>query len=1103
MENERKMRKHEKDSSLRRLFFLFTLHSQLKSIHKSIMSIEEKIHNYVQNQKRLLELELRSEEDEVENQDDEERAGHILRNVRMDSISVGLVGKTVIHFVNGDLKSPILPAHRLSVGDEVEIIMKHGSESENKTRKSPSGAVICQVSDTTITLTMFDDTNSDDITFDGLVCLVPRSSVEVHKKLVKGLDELQKSGIDHVYCGKVIETIFHPPQDRQTADLSIHLEPFNKNLDESQTEAIKFSLFGAQPVTLIHGPPGTGKTTTVVELIKQAVEIQNFRVLVTAPSNQAVDNILEKLVIHCDANVRKKLRAVRLGHPARINPSILKYSLESLVRNSDGTEIVNDIRQELKSFLNLTSSPKTRGMERRAAYREIKTLRKEIREREEKVISSILGNAQIVLATNVGAATSMLDKYGKLPFDLVIVDEAAQALEASCWIPAMRGKRLILAGDHCQLPPTIKCKRSDVVKELSRTMFERVMEENKFASRMLQIQYRMHEDISNWSSMAMYDGRLQSHNSVRARKLSHLPSINNNDVEPDSILSITRDATLLLIDTAGADLFESVNAAGSRYNEGEASIVAKHVDNLIALGIKVEDIAVISPYNGQIEILKLLLLNKYPKLEIRSVDGFQGGEREAVVLSLVRSSDRGGKDGVGFLRDNRRLNVAVTRAKRQCAVICDIETVSQDNFLKGFVNWIEDHGEYLSAMDYSDYQEEKVHTVADIQLEHINCGVKLQTDTTVPEFQAEVNGSDLSSGKVPMEPTYDDAITQEKELDDQLSFFAEVADDENEILQLHVSRSETLLQYLRSLCGKLSLKPTLVRENEDIALFSFSKCLVQSTYFEKIKADLLLFANSAEIDEYYDFLMTPDINIFELKAICKELKLKYESHPGKFIVQIDRGDDASPSLLEDTVRSINKLSEDDGFTQYSEIDVSDDGSQAMASETPVEQSSGSIAEDDTTTEEIEINPIGDLKKLDATREGTNFQLNDLLGSLARERKSRINSSQKQERPSKIKQISTSKGKNQGKKLINKAANDEDLHDLDDMAFLDSQINKLMNSHGRKIEGKGKNFRTIINGNLLPKPRTEETKARDPRKADALARKLKEAKIARSAKTKKK
>ena len=130
-------------------------------------------------------------------------------------------------------------------------------------------------------------------------------------------------------------------------------------------------------------------------------------------------------------------------------------------------------------------------------------------------------------------------------------------------------------------------------------------------------------------------------------------------------------------------------------------------------------------------------------------------------------------------------------------------------------------------------------------------------------------------------------------------------------------------------------------------------------------------------------------------------------------------------------------------------------------------------------------------------------MNDLLGSLARERKSRINSSQKQERPSKIKQISTSKGKNQGKKLINKAANDEDLHDLDDMAFLDSQINKLMNSHGRKIEGKGKNFRTIINGNLLPKPRTEETKARDHRKADALARKLKEAKIARSAKTKKK
>ena len=1062
------------------------------------MSTEEKIHNYVTKQKRLLELELRSEEDESADQDDEERAGHILRNLRMDNISVGLVGKTVVHFVNGDPNSPILPAHRLSVGDEVEIVQRY-KESEDKKGKSQSGAVICQVTDTTISLTMFDDSNSDDTTFDGLVCLVPRSSVEVHMKLVKGLHELQNSGIDHEYCGKVIETIFEPPQECHTPDISVQFEPFNKYLDTSQIEAIRFSLFGAQPIHIIHGPPGTGKTTTVVELIQQAVEKEKLRVLVTAPSNQAVDNILEKLVMNCDPHSKKKLRAVRLGHPARINPSILNYSLEYLVRNSDGTEIVNDIRQELKSFLDITSSSKTRGMERRAAYREIKSLRKEIREREEKVISSILGNAQIVLATNVGAASSMLDRYGKLPFDIVIIDEAAQALEASCWIPTMRGKRLILAGDHCQLPPTIKCKRQDVIKELSRTMFERVMEENKFASRMLQIQYRMHQDISNWSSMAMYSGRLESHHSVKARKLSHLPSINNNYIESDSVLSITRDATLLLVDTAGSDLFESVNAAGSRYNEGEASIVVKHVENLITLGVKVEDIAVISPYNGQIEILKSLLLKNHPKLEIRSVDGFQGGEREAVVLSLVRSSERSGKDGVGFLRDNRRLNVAVTRAKRQCAVICDSDTVSQDKFLKDFVNWIEDHGEYLSAIDYSDCQEEKVLTAADLQMEHLYERKECISDSG---RQAEATCSDLSTDEVLTKATHD-VITEVTELEDQLSFFAEVTDDENEILQLHLSRSELLLRCMDSLCKNLSLKSNLVSGNTETGLFSFSKYPVlsrnieSSSNFDKIKTDLNAFAKSAEVDEYYDFTMTSDINIFELKALCKQLKLKYESVPGKFIVRIDKEADASPSILGDTFTPEHNMSDDHEL--YSGSDINSEELQMMKSETP-EKSACPIAAKGTTVKQVETNPIDDKKKLDITSGETNFQMNDLLGSLARERNSRINATQQQPLSSKTK--SKSKGKNKGKRPTTKAAKNEEPDDFDDMAFLDSQIDKVMNSHGRTIEGKGKNFRTIINGNLLPKSKAKETKTRDPRQANALARKLKEAKIARSAKQKK-
>ncbi len=494
-----------------------------------------------------------------------------------------------------------------------------------------------------------------------------------------------------------------------------------------------------------------GKTTTVAELIHQAVHVHKMRVLVTAPSNVAIDNVLERLVSSKHSSTtatsssattstattsttfknkkqnRKQsnafattsssrttidesnIRAVRIGHPARIQTSILRYSLEALVQNSDGTEIVSDIRSELQSYLRITSNPKSKGFDKRSAYREMKVLRKEIRQREEKVVHSLIANAQVVLATNVGAASFILDKYEKSPmskpFDLVIIDEAAQALEVSCWIPILRGKRVVLAGDHCQLPPTIKSSNQEVQKGLSQTMFERVMKYSN-VSRMLQIQYRMHQDIANWASAAMYHGKLLSHESVKARKLHHLSHISREEYADRSdggdvtLASMTRDATLLLIDTAGCEMFESVNASGSRYNEGEASIVEQHVKNLIQIGLKQEEIAIITPYNGQVEILKNLLLPDFPKLEVRSVDGFQGGEREAVVLSLVRSSDRNGADGVGFLRDKRRLNVAITRAKRQCTVICDSDTVTQNKFLKNLVDWMESKGEVFSAMEY-------------------------------------------------------------------------------------------------------------------------------------------------------------------------------------------------------------------------------------------------------------------------------------------------------------------------------------------------------------------------------------------------------------------
>jgi ATP-dependent RNA/DNA helicase IGHMBP2 len=266
------------------------------------------------------------------------------------------------------------------------------------------------------------------------------------------------------------------------------------------------------------------------------------------------------------------------------------------VQNADGTKIVSDVRDELQSFLRILSNSKSRGADKRLAYREVKALRKEVKTREQKVVKNLVSEAQVILATNVGAANSMLKDA---EFDLVVIDEAAQALEASCWIPILHGKRLVLAGDHCQLPPTIKSNMPSVQKGLGQTLFERIMEmygdknninNSKGAvSRMLRVQYRMHLDIANWASAAMYHGQLQTHENVKSRTLSQLPHIREAQ---DGIGEEIGEISLLLIDTAGCEMHETVNAAGSRYNDGEAQIVAHHVHALLAMGLKQEEIAV-------------------------------------------------------------------------------------------------------------------------------------------------------------------------------------------------------------------------------------------------------------------------------------------------------------------------------------------------------------------------------------------------------------------------------------------------------------------------------------------------------------------------------
>ena len=392
---------------------------------------------------------------------------------------------------------------------------------------------------------------------------------------------------------------------------------------------------------------------------------RKLRVLVCGPSNVSVDNIVERLAPH-------KLPIIRLGHPARLLPSVLNHSLDVLTRASNAAEIVQDVRKEMDS--KQASIKKTRnGRERRAIYGEMKELRKEYREREKECVTSLVGGSKVVLATLHGAGGFQLRNE---QFDVVIIDEASQALEAQCWIPLLSAKKAVLAGDHLQLPPTIKssntkpmvekgkaeaqqAKKNSANISLEITLFDRLLKmHGSLIKRMLTVQYRMHEKIMKFPSDEMYESKLLAGEAVKSRLLKDLP-YETQDTDD------TREP-LVFYDTQGGDFpekAEDVNAdkatskgalmSDSKSNEMEAALAKSHVTNLVHAGVLPEDIAIVTPYNAQLALLAHNLKVEFPGIELGSVDGFQGREKEAVIVSLVRSNP---DHEVGFLAEKRRLN---------------------------------------------------------------------------------------------------------------------------------------------------------------------------------------------------------------------------------------------------------------------------------------------------------------------------------------------------------------------------------------------------------------------------------------------------------------
>ncbi|XP_066946913.1 DNA-binding protein SMUBP-2-like isoform X2 [Macrobrachium rosenbergii] len=640
------------------------------SLHTSLLEEERKTEvSAAQSQEKgstLKELELR---------------GVVLSKLNIKERSTGLYGRPMYTFISSR-KDATLSANSFSSGDIVGV-HEYGANE----RKQLTSGVVTRVSQSSIQIVLDGDADELDATADGALLYLHKLANNVtYQRIKTGLEELGKltvgrsSHLTSVLFNEEAPKLISPCLPELLLQSNGDIMLFNERLDDSQQEAVSYAL-RRNDLAIIHGPPGTGKTTTLIEIIRQHIKMKS-KVLACAPSNLAVDNLVEQLAA-VGVNV------VRIGHPARVTSLTQKYTLDAILHNCEEAELLKDIHKDITEQLNKLK--KTNEKRKRNHIRnEIKLFRKELRERETRLTKQILTTCDVILATLTSCGNDgPLRHLPQEHLDLVVIDECSQAIEASCYPSILRAPKVILAGDHCQLPPTILSHEA-AAKGLALSLMERLIGlYGDTVVRMLTVQYRMNSLIMDWASSALYDDRLTAHSSVANHLLSQLKDVMTND---------DTEHALMLIDTAGCDCYElNTPEEQSKGNKNEAIVVSCHVKNLIAAGVPETDIAVITPYNLQVELIRSLLRNHHPKVEVRSVDGFQGREKEAVVISLVRSNEEG---KVGFLSENRRLNVAVTRARRHLCIVGDSETVTRHTFLKTLIDYLCEHGIVRSAHEF-------------------------------------------------------------------------------------------------------------------------------------------------------------------------------------------------------------------------------------------------------------------------------------------------------------------------------------------------------------------------------------------------------------------
>ena len=462
----------------------------------------------------------------------------------------------------------------------------------------------------------------------------------------------------------------HAPPEK-TAPLRL----FDASLNEFQAEAVRRAL-AASRFAVVHGPPGTGKTTVLAEVVRQEAA-RGRRVLATAPSNVAVDNMLEKLL---DSG----LRVVRLGHPARTLEGLRHATLSAQVADHVEQEEIQGLRARRETLVRQAERRRLPYEEEAARQSEIRRLWKQARELEKDLERRILAGAQVVLATHAGLPKSLRGR-----FDVALLDEASQATEPLSWVPLAVADKAVFAGDPMQLPPTLYSPEA-AAQGLSTTLFEELQKSLPDSGQvLLRVQYRMHETLMGFSSERFYEGRLIAHESVRAHLACGLPGVEKTELT---------EGPLTFVDTAGTGFDEAWNELlESRENSQEAELAFKLARALLAAGLAPRQLALITPYVAQARRLKALM--RSVGAEIGSVDGFQGREKEAVIVSLVRSNEKG---EIGFLADTRRMNVALTRARRLLIVVGDSATIGRHPFYSAFLEYAEKRGRYRSAWEFMD-----------------------------------------------------------------------------------------------------------------------------------------------------------------------------------------------------------------------------------------------------------------------------------------------------------------------------------------------------------------------------------------------------------------